>query len=188
MKHTIATCVLAAGIIGTPSAAMAASHDSTILSGMTTASQSEVTIDGRSYGPEDGLVITTGSIALDRASDPQRDALRGTGSSLDSTGTTANFYFGPSYATSNETAQFFYQGRSYAAANIYGGKRIVGVCVKYTRGGADLTGNYCSNAYSNTGSWSPGRVNGTNIHDTLDPNAPQTIFRYSTSRIDPNIV
>jgi len=95
--------------------------------------------------------------------------------------------WGSSYAISRELAWVRYVGTARAAGNIYGGQRITGVCIWYTRNGAMKSYKGCSYASSNGRSWAAGLVTIVETWDTIDPNAPKTIFNIQTTRINPNI-
>ncbi|MGF1648460.1 MAG: hypothetical protein ACFCVF_16290 [Kineosporiaceae bacterium] len=135
--------------------------------------ESDIVIDGRTYGPEDGLVVEEGELPLDSAG----------GATLRN----VSYDWGSSYARSRERLQYWYDGSAYAAGNRYGSERIIRVGFKYTRDGADLISWRYSNARSSNCTWSGGSVATATVRDTLDPNAPPTRFRYSTSRINPNV-
>lgn len=143
-----------------------------------------VVIDGREYGPKDGLQVDTfqfeiepgsGSVGIvfeDRSNKP--------GSII------PQITWGASYAISTEWwSQLGYDGKARAAANIYSGKRIVQVCMWYTRGGAAVSGTVCSTANYLAGTWSAGPEATISVWDSLDPFAPPTIFNVSTVRINP---
>ena len=70
-------------------------------------------------------------------------------------------------------------------ANIWSGTRIIQVCMWYTRGGAKVSDTVCSNAASTGGSWLSGPVKTMSVWDSLDPNAPHTIFNFSKVGINP---
>lgn len=146
-----------------------------------------VTIDGHDYGPEDGLVINhyeipitpgDGSVGMQFPEAPSGQP-----------GMVVPYAdWGASYAHSTETLQLHYTGKAYAAANVYGGKRIVQVCIWYTRGDNTVSDTACSTAISTSGThWNPGSVATTSCWDSLNPFAPATIFNISTVRIDPTI-
>lgn len=140
-----------------------------------------LTIDGHTYGPEDGLQIDTESFVVSAGGgdigvvfeDPNDE------------GTAGRTSWGSSYAYSTEILQLGYQGYAKAGANVYSGLRIVEVCFWYTRGGVRLTPTTCSDAYFN-GGWNAGAEVQRGVDDTLDPWAPQTVFNISTARIDPS--
>ena len=92
--------------------------------------------------------------------------------------------WGASYAYSKEILHLGYVGYAKAAANVYSGQRIVEVCFWYTRGGVQLIPTTCSEASFN-GGWNAGAEVTYSVNDTLDPNAPHTIFNISTWRIPP---
>jgi hypothetical protein len=145
-----------------------------------------VMINGRTFGPKDGLTIETGEIALSGGAAPARTAAQlGTSDALFGASTTS---WGSSYASTSESAQLRYTGKAYAAANIYSSKRIIDVCFQYKRAGKDLTGWVCSSADSSSGKWVPGKVASKSIWDTLNPTAPKTTFYYRKTMINPNVV
>ncbi|WP_343917215.1 hypothetical protein [Agrococcus citreus] len=69
---------------------------------------------------------------------------------------------------------------------MYGTQRIVKVCFFYTQG-TRVGQKVCSSASSNGLRWSPGLEVFGAFSDSLDPNAPQTVFNIETTRINPNI-
>lgn len=135
----------------------------------------QVTIDGRTFGPEHRLVIEESVVTL---SHPREFTPLG-----------ELFYksWGSSYVQSYHSLEIRYTGTAYAAANVYQGLRVIQVCFQYRRGGGNLIPWTCSNATSNGSSWSPGPIVSKTVYDTLDPNAPVTTFHYSVTRIDPGI-
>lgn len=145
-----------------------------------------VVIDGREYGPKDGLEIDTMQFEVEPGSGP-------VGAVFDSTSNgpagliTPLATWGSSYAISTEKWQLYYEGKAKAAANVFGGKRIIEVCIWYTRGGVQKGDRVCSNAVSSGGGWWPGSEARTSVWDSLHPWAPPTIFNMSTVRINPNI-
>src|SRR5690606_4539900 len=56
-------------------------------------------------------------------------------------------YWGSSCAYAEEILYLMYRGYGYAAANVYSGMRIIGVCFWWTRAGVRLSPNTCSNAW-----------------------------------------
>lgn len=145
-------------------------------------SGTSIVIDGVEYGPEDGLEIVNQEFVVEPGGEP-------VGINLGSTGggnISPLAVWGSSYATSTETMQLYYTDRAKAAGNVYSGKRIIQVCFQYTRGGAAVSGNYCSNAVARSGyDWIPGPEVSHGVWDSLNPNAPKTIFNISTVRINP---
>ncbi|MBM7473783.1 hypothetical protein [Curtobacterium herbarum] len=149
------------------------------------ASQDSITINGREFGPEDGLVTTTESFEI----------TPGTGDTVGSTYPTDRAPgviqpladWGSSYARSSEYVQYFYKGTAKAAANVFSGKRIVQVCIQYTRSGKGVADKRCSNAKSNGSSWSAGAEAVSYAADAAYVTGPRTVFNISTSRIDPGI-
>lgn len=94
--------------------------------------------------------------------------------------------WGSSYAISSEYLQIYYRGKARAAGNVYDGKRIVRVCISYSRGGVAKSDKVCSSAAQmGTGLWSPGAEAVTTTWDSINPVAPQTIFNIQTTRINP---
>lgn len=143
-----------------------------------------IVIDGRTYGPEDGLEtvveqheVTPGGAPIDVF------YISGSGA-----GEIAPYaVWGSSYATSTETAQLKYTGKAKAGGNVYSGKRIIQVCIWYTRGGAQVGSKVCSNATPPGAAWKAGPEKTVSVLDSLNPVAPKTIFNISTSRIAPNL-
>jgi hypothetical protein len=176
-KSAAIAAVLAAGLsslVATPAFAEDA----------TTGSET-ITVGGREFGPEDGLVTTTESFEI----------TPGTGETVGSVFPTDRVPgtiqpladWGSSYARSSEYVQYFYKGTAKAAANVYSGKRIVQVCIQYTRSGKGVADKRCSNASSNGSSWSAGAEAVSYPTDAAYVSGPRTIFNISTSRIDPGI-
>ncbi len=95
--------------------------------------------------------------------------------------------WGASYANSTETIQFFYVGKALAAGNVFQNQRIVQVCIWYTRGTQWVSLRVCSTASSDAGYWVAGPEVMTSAIDSLDWNAPKTIFNIETTRISPSI-
>jgi hypothetical protein len=95
--------------------------------------------------------------------------------------------WGASYATSSEIFQLYYEGKAKAAGNVYQNLRIISVCIWYTRGTARVSSEVCSNAIGDTYGWHPGPEVSVGVFDTLDWNAPPTVFNIKTTRINPNI-
>lgn len=95
--------------------------------------------------------------------------------------------WGMSYARSKEIAWVRYVGTAKAAGNVYAGQRIVGVCIWYTRSGEKVSNETCSHANSRGTYWVSGPVMIVETWDSINPNAPKTIFNIRTTRINPNI-
>lgn len=143
-----------------------------------------VVIDGREYGPSDGLEIDVQQVKIKRGSGEIVVELQDTpkdGSVV------PQATWGASYAISTETFQIRFDGKAKAAANVYSGKRIIQVCIWYTRGGVQKGDKVCSNATSDGFRWYAGPEKTTWCWDDLDPNAPVTQFNISTVRINPSI-
>jgi len=95
--------------------------------------------------------------------------------------------WGASYANSTENMQLVYVGYALAAGNVYQNLRIVQVCIWYTRDGALVSSRVCSSASSDLGYWVSGSEVSTWALDSLDWNAPKTIFNIQTTRVSPLI-
>ncbi len=154
----------------------------------TTAVESDTTpdtviIDGREFGPEDGLEVVVEQFEVETGAGTVGEVFD---TPLEPGTITPFATWGSSYATSTETLQLKYTGRAKAAANVYNGKRIIQVCFWYTRGTQVVASKICSNASSDSG-WRAGVEKSKSVWDSLVPNAPKTIFNISTARIDPNI-
>jgi hypothetical protein len=149
-----------------------------------------VVIDGREYGPKDGLQVDTQQFIVKSGSGPITVVFGGptsTGSGSVTPMTTTNW--GSSYAISNEWwTQLGYDGYAKAAGNVYSTKRIIQVCIWYTREGeSGVSGaKVCSNAVDNY-NWTPGPQVHTSAWDSLNPFV-HTIFNISTVRIDPRLL
>lgn len=166
-------------------AAVAAVGPVSAASPSSTDSQS-VVINGRKFGPKDGLQIDTYQIELKSGS---TDEVGMTFTDPPSTGggVSPMATWGSSYALSTEDWQYWYHGRALAAANVYNSKRIIQVCIWYTEGGVVISTKVCSNADDSTGYWVAGTEKTTQCTDDLNPFAPPTVFNITTVRIDPNI-
>lgn len=143
-----------------------------------------VVIDGREYGPKDGLTVDTLQFEIERGSGPVGVVFEDTSSKPGSV--TPQDTWGSSYAISTETLLIRFDGKAKAAANIYGGKRIIQVCIWYTRDGVQKGDKVCSNATSNGSSWLSGPEVTTWCWDDLGD--IHTIFKIFTVRIDPGIL
>lgn len=142
-----------------------------------------VAINGVTYGPEDGLEVTTESFEVVPGGAPVGENFeRGLpgGGEMSPMAT-----WGTSYAISTETAQLYYTGKAKAGANIYDGKRIIQVCFWYSRGSSNVSSEYCSHAGTNGLSWWAGPEVTHGVWDSVDPWAPPTIFNIRTTRISP---
>ena len=145
-----------------------------------------IVIDGREYGPKEGLKVDSLQFEIEPGSGPVgvvfEDTSNGGGP------ITPEVAWGASYAISTEWwSQLGYDGKAKAAANIFAGQRIIQVCYWYTRGGQLVSAIYCSNATSNGVAWAPGGEVTSAVWDSLDPFAPQTIFHVDTARINPGV-
>lgn len=177
--RTLATVVVAASLMSTPAASSAATAGD---NGLTVNSQDRVVVNGRSYGPEEGLVVEEGEVTL------TSKAASTAGKGDVSTYGTSTFKWGSSYTSSTESLQLKYTGKAYAAANVYSSKRIIQVCFRYTRGNKNVTGWICSNASTSGSRWVPGKVASKSIWDSLNPSAPKTVFHYKKAMIDPRVI
>ena len=95
--------------------------------------------------------------------------------------------WGGSYATSTEIAWLYYVGKARAAGNVYQGKRIISVCIWYSRATEIVSDAKCSNASSNSVAWFSGPEVSVDAFDSLDWDASPTIFNIRTTRIDPTL-
>ncbi len=147
-------------------------------------------IDGREYGPKDGLKVDTFQFELQPGSGSVGVVFGETPNGPGSVIPLGSTYWGTSYAISTEWwSQLGYDGKAKAAANVYNNLRIVEVCIWYTREGAGVVGaKVCSDASSDTGVWLPGPEVTTSAWDSLNPLDPPTVFNISTVRIDPRLL
>jgi len=141
-----------------------------------------ITVDGKTYGPEDGAEVETFEVDADQI---DFDASFPTDVSPGQVIPAARW--GSSYATSTHRAELIYTGKAKAAANIFKGKRIIRVCFWYSRGGKRLTSKICSKASSTSGRWQAGKEVQKTIRDSLGWNDPKTKFHYETGRINPGV-
>lgn len=140
-----------------------------------------IVIDGRTYGPKDGLEVATETFEVTPGGSP-------VGATYNSAtgGISTQAVWGSSYAYSQELFSVSYVGRAKAGGNIVDGKRIVRVCFWWTQ--ADRTSaTTCANANFSAGKYSPGPEVSNNFYDSLGLNAPKSFFHIQTSRIDPRL-
>lgn len=176
MNRTIAPAsLLALLLIGVASPAMAASSHQDVPD-----PNGHVVINGKVYGPEQGLTIESGTFALRRAA-------AGSGSvSPMSVPTEFGVYWGYSYVRTYEQQQLRYTGTAFAKGDVYAGQRTIEDCFRYTRGGSTLS-YHCADAVYSGGAWQSGIAQAT-VWDSLVPGvANQTQFSYSRYAVDPNI-
>lgn len=143
-----------------------------------------IVIYGTRYGPEDGLEIDEYTSEVSPGSDP---IFKQFPTDIKPGQVTPYVAWGSSYATTSESLQLRYTTKAKAAANVYQGKRIIQVCVWYTRDNKRVGKKSCSNANarSGIGDWTPGPVVSHSVWDTLNPVAPKTKWHYSTARVNP---
>lgn len=98
---------------------------------------------------------------------------------------TPNWVSGSSYAYSQEIHWTDYKGYGRAGGNVVNGQRIIRVCFWWTRSGDPSSATTCADASFSGGYYSPGPEKIAFFADSLNPNAPKTIFHVSTTRIDP---
>lgn len=139
-------------------------------------------INGQEYGPEDGVTITEESFEIT----PGQGTVGRIFTTPVAPGTIQPLAaWGASYATSTETAQLKYTGRAKAAGNVYGSKRIVGVCFHYSRGGKAVNSEKCSSATYVSGSWRAGSEVSDSVWDSLNPIASKTVFNMRLVQVAP---
>ncbi|WP_030147787.1 hypothetical protein [Mycetocola saprophilus] len=140
---------------------------------------SNITIDERTYGPEEGLTWESGSFSLEKYS------------SDDGPRPLSNEYRvdrGSSFVSSTHDSSVRYIGQSYAAGNVYQGSRYISAQHKYMRDGANV--NDWQIAYAaNNGScnWTPGKAKVSIVMDTLNPWATPTEFRWDFGTVNPQV-
>lgn len=145
---------------------------------------SRAVVNGQLLSANDGLEVVTESYDVD-ASHGEVGVVYSP--DLESGAIPALARWGSSYAISKEIAQLRYKGRAKAAGNVVNKKRIVKVCIWYTRAGKVLTKKACSSANSNGGKWGAGKEATVSVNDTLNPRAPKTKFNIQTTRINPKV-
>lgn len=141
----------------------------------------QVEIDGRIYGPEDGLVVESGSMVLDG-----RDRASETSAAGILNLTQVNR--GSSYVSTDHPTFASYVGRARAMANIYSGNRVIRAGFVYRRDGNDVISWQYSNAtVGSSCNWSGGAERKYTVFDSMNPSAPTTTWHYSFSLVNPNI-
>lgn len=143
-------------------------------------SPATVVVDGREFGPEEGLRVTTETYKV-TPGDGSVERYYPTTPTEGSVSPQATW--GSSYAISNEYVSY-YRGRAKAAGNVYYGERIIRVCVWYSNPGRS-SDTVCSNASSSGGQWHAGSEATVQFIDNLSVNWPDTNFNIRTTRIDP---
>ncbi|WP_035880784.1 hypothetical protein, partial [Cryobacterium sp. MLB-32] len=139
-----------------------------------------IVVSGQQLGPEDGLRVVTESYAITPGGDP----VGATYPTTPPKGPTPQLVWGSSYAYSQEYHSIQYTGYAKAAGNVYNGERIVRVCFWWTQANRTSV-TTCADATYSGGYWYASPEAQALFEDSLDPNAPQTIFNIQTSRIDP---
>lgn len=142
-----------------------------------------VVVDGRTFDSDDGLVVVEESYPITEVGGAPVGNVWATAPDGDIGPLAA---WGASYAYSEHPTDFTYYGYGHAAGNVYAQQRIVKVCFFFTQG-TRTSATTCSSATSNGSSWSPGPHAFAPFADSLDPNAPVTVFNIQTTRIAPNI-
>lgn len=145
-----------------------------------------IVIDGREFGPSEGLELVDVTKQLKRGSG---EVDINFGETPKGGSVTPLRTWGTSYAISEETAQIRYDGRARAMGNLYGSpqKRVIQVCIWYERGGVQKGDKVCSNATTNGYRWTAGPEKTTWCWDDLNPFAPVTEFHAVAALIAPNV-
>lgn len=156
---------MAAGLVGTDAAMAADPSDS----------PGVVVIGDRTFGPEDGLVIESGQVALGPTQPGMVSPMAAT-----------VFTRGTSYASTDHPTIISYVGKSRAMANIYNSQRVIRASYKYTRGDGDAIGWQHSNAVANANcTWTAGAENSHTVFDNLLPGTPVTTFHHDFVFLNP---
>ncbi len=100
-------------------------------------------------------------------------------------GVTPQATWGSSYAISTETLEVRFDGKAKAAGNVFVDKRIIQVCIWYTRAGVQKGDKVCSNATSDGFRWTAGPERTTWCWDDLS--SDHTIFNMSRALISPKV-
>lgn len=166
----LATFLLVASL-GAPASAM---------TGSPTPSSSQVTPTTTNSSDSSGAIIDTYQFELD----PNSGSVSLYWSDRSGLSRAA---WGGSYATSTEIAWLYYVGKARAAGNVYQGKRIISVCIWYSRAGEIISNAKCSNATGNSVAWFSGPEVSVDAFDSLAWNDTPTIFNIRTTRIDPTL-
>ncbi|SHE24258.1 hypothetical protein [Actinomyces glycerinitolerans] len=94
--------------------------------------------------------------------------------------------WGASYVRNEQIALLSYRGSTYAAANVYAGKRIICTVIKYRRSGKELA-SATSNARVVSGRWAAGYVKVALARDNLTINGVKTEWAYDYYGIAPGV-
>jgi hypothetical protein len=175
MKKQYAGALLATFLLVTTHATPASA-----MSGNQTSSSSQVAPTMTNFSDSSGAIIDTYQFELD----PNSGSVSLYWSDRSGLSRAA---WGGSYATSTEIAWLYYVGKARAAGNVYQGKRIISVCIWYSRANEIVSDAKCSNATSNSVAWFSGPEVRVDAYDSLDWNATPTIFNIRTTRIDPTL-
>lgn len=140
-----------------------------------------IVINGRTYGPEDGLEVVTETFEVTPGDSP-------TGATYGAApgGISTQAVWGSSYAFSKEVLLYDYLGYAKAGGNVIDNKRIVRVCFWWTQA-ARTSATTCANATFSGGRYSPGPEVTGYFRDSNGLNDPKSIFHIQTSRIDPRL-
>lgn len=145
-----------------------------------------VTVDDRTFGPEDGVEVTEEWIELPEPGSGETIGVEWPPTPPSGT-VTPQVSWGSSYAYSTETAYVWYEGHAKAAGNVYSGQRIIQVCIQFQRSGVGVADKRCSSASSNGSAWSAGPDVVSYATDSLGLEDPPTIMYIWTTRINPQI-
>lgn len=137
-----------------------------------------ITIDGVTYGKEDGLkmyslttIIKQVPIAETRDWNPYHDK---------------TWYMGTSYVQTTEIGYLHYRGRAKAMANVVSGERVIQARITYSRNGSVLKKGISSAKYQSN-RWVAGPLKTIHVYDSLNSNAPETVCNYNFVTVNPNV-
>ncbi len=183
VRNALAAALAAVIVVGGALPAMAEN-------GSTDGSGSEhpatVSVGKRTFDSADGVEVTRQAVEIDKSKTGTTVGVQFT--STPAPGAITPFaVWGSSYATSTEYAYLLYRGAAKAGANVYSGKRIIQVCIQYTRGGVGIADKRCSTARSTGSTWVAGGETLSYATDSLGLNDPHTILNIWTTRVNPNV-
>lgn len=181
-KRLMSVIAAAAMVAGVASSAAAAEGDSADSLG-----SGSVTINGKTYGPEDGVVVleysSSASAGL-RLDVPETNV---------PTGPLFRVFWGSSWASSQESNVLYYYAKAQAKGNIYQNQRVFQVrsweSLCNNNGGRYNSSVATSTAWSNGSSWFAGPQVQIKAQD--NPSAPswcKTQWKRSVTLINRNIV
>lgn len=139
MMRSLAVVALTACLVASPGVAMAAGD------GTPGGDDGTVTVNGRTYGPADGLAFDRGTLRVSRGTGGGATVAAGEPSSVSGVvtpqfnGTLYKWSWGTSYVSSQESNFVWYYAKARAMANVSNSKRVIQVTGGYSLCNSDGT-------------------------------------------------